>query len=519
MASTQHRHRPRVLVTAASGLVIAAASLGVAAPPALAAASVSGFGGGFIGVPQSITMSEICPEAPLTFRAKYFDGTIVSAPPVTADDSGTATVNWTPSKLGYIGEVSVESSCAPVIISNLALQITPVDTVTTISAPGTSRVGQQTKITVTVQSNSPSTYAPTGSVAVTDAKGVTLNQLGLTPGPGAGESSATYWWTPAAAGQYIIQATYLPGSSNAGASVSAQDSIQAVGGASTRPIRGCAIKPRTTCVNANLQGANLANVNLRGANLQGANLSGANLSGANLAGANLSRANLQGANLEAYGANAVSTNLQGANLNRANLSSAQLLGANMTGANLSFANVRGADFTSVQFRNANLTKADFRQTNLSNVTSGGVIFNEPEASEGGNMTVYGGYIFSEGVILDNVDLTTVLKPGLYIPSLANASLQHTILRGVNLANVNLNNASLNHADVSHTNLSNANLAGATIAFANLNYSNLTGANLNGADLNQTSLSFANDASVADWTNAICPSGVIAAGSPPTCIGS
>ncbi len=51
--------------------------------------------------------------------------------------------------------------------------------------------------------------------------------MGLTPGPGTGQSYAYYSWTPTAPGQYIVQATYQPSGGNAAGSTSAQDIIQA----------------------------------------------------------------------------------------------------------------------------------------------------------------------------------------------------------------------------------------------------------------------------------------------------
>lgn len=234
MTSTKRRRAPRAILAAASGLAVAAASLTVAAPAAMATTSVSGFGPGNIGTPQLITMTEICDQSgvQLTFQATYSDGTTASATPVTTDSSGSATVYWTPARLGTVTQVSVGSTCTPVTLST-NFQISPVGTITTISAPNTARVGQQTKITVTVQSNSPSTYTPTGTVVVKDPNGATLQQMGLTPGPGAGQSYAYYWWTPTTAGQYIIQATYQPASGNATASTSAQDIIQATPSGST----------------------------------------------------------------------------------------------------------------------------------------------------------------------------------------------------------------------------------------------------------------------------------------------
>lgn len=80
------------------------------------------------------------------------------------------------------------------------------------------------------------------------------------------------------------------------------------------------------------------------------------------------------------------------------------------------------------------------------------------------------------------------------------------------------NTSCVQVNLKGANLVKANLRGADLKGANLEDANLRGANLNGADLKQTKLGYANDSNVADWTNAVCPDGVIAAGSPLTCVG-
>ena len=93
----------------------------------------SGFGPGQIGVPQLITMTEVCDQfgAQITFSATYSDGVTVSANPVTANNAGSATVYWTPNRLGTVTSVSANSTCTPVTATtNFA--ISPVSTITTI---------------------------------------------------------------------------------------------------------------------------------------------------------------------------------------------------------------------------------------------------------------------------------------------------------------------------------------------------------------------------------------------------
>ncbi|MEI6361281.1 MAG: Ig-like domain repeat protein [Actinomycetes bacterium] len=81
-------------------------------------------------------------------------------------------------------------------------------TTTTVNSPDTAKLGVATQIQVTVQSASPSSYNPTGQVVVKDINGAPLKTMGLTPGPGTGQSYAYYWWTPTVAGTYTFQAFY-----------------------------------------------------------------------------------------------------------------------------------------------------------------------------------------------------------------------------------------------------------------------------------------------------------------------
>lgn len=220
------RRAPRVVVAVAGGLAIAGASL-TAVAPAANAASISGFNSGQIGVPQQITLSGICPSSEITFTATYSNGATSSAPSVIGDINGDATAIWTPSQVGTVTAVNAGSTCTP-YSQGANFQISQVGTTTTISAPNTAQVGQQTKITVTVQSNGGSTYQSPGQVLVTDQAGARITSMGLTNGPGAGQSYAYWWWTPKSTGNFTFQATYqpAPGSLSTG-SASAVDTVNA----------------------------------------------------------------------------------------------------------------------------------------------------------------------------------------------------------------------------------------------------------------------------------------------------
>jgi hypothetical protein len=233
----EHSSRLRRMRTAAAGFAGGAlllSGLAIASAPAAQAASISGYGSGPIGVPQLITMSNICNQfgVQLSFTATYSDGVVATTTPVTADGTGSATVYWTPSRLGTVTQVSVASTCTPVTQST-NFTINPVSTVTTITAPNTAQVGVATKIQVVVTSASPSTYSPTGTVTVTDPSGAVITTMGLTAGPGQAQAYAYYWWTPSGPGSYIIQARYNPATGNALTSTSAQDIIQATASGGT----------------------------------------------------------------------------------------------------------------------------------------------------------------------------------------------------------------------------------------------------------------------------------------------
>ena len=210
-----------IRATAASALLLG--TVGIAAAPAHAA-SATGYGNGVVGISQTISAQGICPSAQLAFTAQYSNGVTVSAPLVYADIDGNATIYWAPTIVGQITQATIGSTCSPVYLGGA--NISQTATTTTVSTPNNAQVGLATQITVTVQSNSPSAYSPTGQVVVKNVSGATLQTMGLTPGPGNGQAYAYYWWTPPASGTYTFQATYS-GDTNAGSSVSQQDFINA----------------------------------------------------------------------------------------------------------------------------------------------------------------------------------------------------------------------------------------------------------------------------------------------------
>ena len=214
----------------AAASALAAGSLALAAAPAQAA--VTGFGNGTVGVPMTITATGVCNSAQLTLNVLYQNGAQYSSQPVYADINGDATIYWTPTVAGNISSAEIGSTCSPVSLGSAT--IAKVATTTTVNAPNTAIVGQATKIEVIVQSNSPSSYNPTGQIQVVNANGAAVSpNMGLTPGPGNGQSYAYWWWTPTAAGTYYFKAQYSGDSNANGSNMSPLDTVIATPSGST----------------------------------------------------------------------------------------------------------------------------------------------------------------------------------------------------------------------------------------------------------------------------------------------
>lgn len=203
---------------AASALVLG--TVGLAAVPAQA--SVSGFGGP-VGVLQTVTVTDVTTNGVGQSTCSVLptiNGVTQSSATGTLQGT-TLTFQWTPLNVGAATFTLVDCSTTSIIP---AASITQVATTTTISTPNTAPLNQAVRVNITVQSASPSTYNPSGQVVVRNANGAVLSTMGLTPGPGVGQSFAYYWWTPTQAGTYFFVATYN-GDSNATTSVSPQDTV------------------------------------------------------------------------------------------------------------------------------------------------------------------------------------------------------------------------------------------------------------------------------------------------------
>lgn len=215
------QNRLRRLAVGISAFAVCAGTLALATAPAAFAGNVSGFGPGPVGVPQTITVTGYTGCNQVSATATGVSSTTTSA---YVDINGNATLYWTPTSVGN-ATVGISSTCTPSPVGTYS--ISQVGTTTAINAPNTAKVGTATKVTVIVTSNSPSIYSPTGTVTVRDGNGNQVGSpMGLTSGPGQGQSYAYWWWTPPATGSYSFQATYS-GDTNATGSTSPQDLINA----------------------------------------------------------------------------------------------------------------------------------------------------------------------------------------------------------------------------------------------------------------------------------------------------
>ena len=189
------RRAPRVIIAAASGLAIAV-PLTVAAPSAQAAGTLTGPSSA--GVSQSVTTLSSAYEGLVDLidiannrpRCLLRQRHLAPRPFLSSSPAPSAPTTMV---------LSAIQNGKPLSSNNLTLTVGTIGTTTTISAPNTAKVGTATKITVTVTSSNGSQYNPPGQVIVKDTTGATIQTMGLTDGPGAGQSYAYWRWTPAKA--------------------------------------------------------------------------------------------------------------------------------------------------------------------------------------------------------------------------------------------------------------------------------------------------------------------------------
>ncbi len=132
----------------------------------------------------------------------------------------------TPSSAQTLSLCVVDTSTNVCDTNTVTLTVSSVATTTAISAPNTAIIGTPITITSTVTSAGGSSYNPRGQIRISDANNATITTMGLTDGPGAGQSYAYFRWTPQTAGTSYFIATFVPTAGTlATGSSSNQDSV------------------------------------------------------------------------------------------------------------------------------------------------------------------------------------------------------------------------------------------------------------------------------------------------------
>ena len=222
----------RALAATAAAIALVAGGLASAAPAQADSNGFNGYGNGTVGVTQNIVWSSSqdptsCGTLTLTITYSQGQAYNVEASSVSG---GNAYFYWNPAIAGTVTGMRMTSSaeCSPVSATNVPFSISKVNTTTTVTASNQARVGQATKITALIQSSSPSSYQPTGTITITDANGAPVSSaMGLTGGPGNGQAYAYFWWTPTAAGTYYFKAQYGGDSNSNQSPMSPTDAVTA----------------------------------------------------------------------------------------------------------------------------------------------------------------------------------------------------------------------------------------------------------------------------------------------------
>jgi len=217
-------HPWRKVATTISTIALVGSGLAIAAPAAQAASTLSGPSSA--SPSQQVTFTLASPPAG---NLVLQDATGQGYAYVTAglgDPKAFFTFN-TPSTASQLVLGVADQSTGLLVSNTVPLTIGGVvGTTTAISAPNTAKLGQAVVITATVTSSGGSQYNPPGQVVITDGNNATITTMGLTNGPGAGQSYAYFNWTPQTAGSYIFKATYQPSAGSlATASSSNQDTL------------------------------------------------------------------------------------------------------------------------------------------------------------------------------------------------------------------------------------------------------------------------------------------------------
>jgi len=213
MTKPRNRRGLGIRIAAVSALVLGTVGIATLPSQAIGGCSITNNGAsssaGTVGVPQMLD-TDAC-VGPL--YANYQGG---GSDQINMTNTGVlGQAVWFPSRTGNATVTDNNGA------GSYASSVAKTSTQSTVDAPNTAQVGVATTVTVTVQSNSPGHYQPTGTVTVVDANGATITTLGLTP-RSTGSSYAYWRWTAPSAGNFVFKAIYS-GDSYANASTSPQD--------------------------------------------------------------------------------------------------------------------------------------------------------------------------------------------------------------------------------------------------------------------------------------------------------
>jgi hypothetical protein len=139
--------------------------------------------------------------------------------------SCTLTATWSPPSTGSFSVLAVGNAGSQ--STTLPLTVSSAPTTTAVQVTNVAQVGRPTTVTVTVQSQAPSTLLPLGNANFI-LNGAQVASVGLQRGSSTSQAVATYSWTPNSTGTFTWSASYSPASgSNANASqTTTSDSVQ-----------------------------------------------------------------------------------------------------------------------------------------------------------------------------------------------------------------------------------------------------------------------------------------------------
>jgi len=217
---------PRAAIGFTAGATLAA---GILIAPA-AQASVSLFTGPSAATAWSpLTYTLTTNDATETFVLQSNGSQVATFGNAQCSGVGSATctlqATWSPPTPGSftIQAVGAAGSTSP----SLPLSVSTVPTTTTVTVANVAQVGRPTNVTVTVQSQAPSTLQPLG-IANFILNGAQVGSVALQRGASTSQATATFAWSPSTTGTFTWSASYSPASgANANASqTTSSDSVQ-----------------------------------------------------------------------------------------------------------------------------------------------------------------------------------------------------------------------------------------------------------------------------------------------------